>query len=461
MRNERNVRNNLYNNVNAFLKKKIGARKSLDNIKQLLHSLYNNPIRMMRILKQKIAENLVQDNPEALSSGIYVIDSVRVNNLTPKQMLVKINQNEAYKLYKEDYLYLMMVSKYKDNLKGQDVIGNISEVQSKFNFFDGTSAYNGSTAIDGIKYYNDVSFYTTAKNDIHLAKMIKLRYKPISQNLIQEELQNNPTASEKLLYNNPNLYERSCSISFYSFLEGNPDKSHLIVRYDSTDFNHQNVWINDNDEKRTVFGDVAKSPHFHFQNEDDDLICLRKDTKGGQTIWQTGRCNAIDCEHLAEYLYELDNKEDYEIKQMVEDKKDYDMPFIYIKNSNKYLNFDVDKLVRIYSYNINEGGEGQKNMIYFNSFINDFLTDFNRSKFSKCDNNNVFSGFIKAIKLLEFLDITKKSVSDPEKLSVLNNFEVDFANNLFDKMFNMQKSHCKTKVNTKDVNYKNIEDREM
>lgn len=446
----------LYEKVDAFLKKKIGARKSLERIKQILHTLYNNPITGRNVLKEKITENLVNNGYNPVNSDDLAASSVHLVNLTPQEILDKVNHAEPHILLAEEYAILMLTGKFREDSRGQYFADNTFEKQPTFNFFDGSSFYNGSSKQKGVKHLNDVAYYTSPETGTHFAKVVKLRYSPIDKDLVSEHIKKDYNKTDEYIYRNPNLYKSSYSISFYTFLNGNPDKAHLLVRYDSTSYDHQNLWIIDDEEKRSVFGDVAKSPHFHFQNENDDLICLRKENKGGEVNFKTGGCNAIDCEHLAEYLYQLDSKDSKSIKQLIQENKNFDMPFLYLKGRNVHLNLDLDFMLTSYAAKINNDQQGYENMKYFYSMINKFKTNYNKSKYANMDSKSVFSEYIFTLKLLEFIDEAKKSVTDLEKFNTLHDFEVILSNKLFENMLNIEISYCKVNVNDRD-----IDDKEM
>ena len=114
----------------------------------------------------------------------------------------------------------------------------------------------------------------------------------------------------------PTLYDRTLTISMYVLLEGSSNKSHMFLRYDSSSKTHKNIYVG-SDKRQSVYGLEAENPHFHFQNEDDNLLCIKKFRDANRHIkWKTGRCNAIDCKHLIKYLLELDSLSQEKLEEL-------------------------------------------------------------------------------------------------------------------------------------------------
>lgn len=191
---------------------------------------------------------------------------------------------------------------------------------------------------------NDLKFYLSQDENILFAKLINLRYKP--SNLKMAKKHNHGLSEEEKLFSvyDNYLYNRSLSISMYVLLDGDPNKAMPFVRYDNDPTPHTNVYIG-NDKRREVYGDIALNPHFHFQNEDDSLLCLRKyQAEDGKTKYKTGRCNAIDCKHLKKYLLDLDSLDQKDLERQAKNKMDYNMPFLQYKLTGKKVGVNVDNL---------------------------------------------------------------------------------------------------------------------
>ena len=191
---------------------------------------------------------------------------------------------------------------------------------------------------------NDVKFYLSQDENNVFAKLVNLRYRP--NDLKAVKLHNKDKSEEEKQYTvyDNYLYNRSMSISMYVLLDGDANKAFPFMRYDNDPSPHTNVFVG-NDKRKEVYGDVALKPHFHFQNEDDSLLCLRK-FKGedNKTKYKIGRCNAIDCAHLKKYLLDLDQMNEKEILKRVEQNLDFAMPFLYMKAKNKKVGHSLDNL---------------------------------------------------------------------------------------------------------------------
>ena len=241
---------------------------------------------------------------------------------------------------------------------------------------------------------NDVKFYLSQDEKMVFAKFINLKYCPSDLKAVKKHDKDlNEEEREFAVYDNY-LYNRSLSISMYVLLDGDPNKAMPYIRYDNDPTDHQNLFIG-NDKRMEVFKKKACGPHFHFQTEDDSLLCLRK-FKGedGKIRYKTGRCNAINCANLKEYLLSLDNMSEKELDAQVAQHLDYGMPFLQYKIANKKIGQSIDHL--FYKF-IEDKEDEQVNLL---DELSIWLTT---SKQAKVYNRGLC--FDRLIRGLDFLDV--------------------------------------------------------
>ncbi len=258
------------------------------------------------------------------------------------------------------------------------------------------------------KIIRNTQFYLSEERDEQnlFAKQTEFTFKAKSLKKVKEALKDK---SEIELFKDEDLFARTLSISMYVLLDGDPKKAFSIMRYDNqydSSGVHKNIYVG-RDNRAKVFGYNATYPHFHFQNENDALICLKKNKFSDS--YKTSRCNSIDCVHLKKYLLDLDSKSGLNLKKERENNGSYGMPFLAMKEEKYKFNIDVVKLVDDYfkqseftSGKDNTVGEEQENKVV--EKINDWLIaslqkeDYRDSDF-KC-----FANLIKAVDFVKFLN---------------------------------------------------------
>ena len=281
------------------------------------------------------------------------------------------------------------------------------------------------------KIFIDLKFYISNNKNMLFVKNSNDEYTPISKQLVKEEIKQQNIFSQEdkeLKFYNPNLYNKNLSISMYILLDGDPNKAHSIMRYDGcVGKEHHNMFL-PGDKRKTILGDIAKNPHFHFQNEDDNLICSKKVINSDKkTKWKTGRCNAIDINHLIKYLVELDNSNRAKVEMLYDQERHYNMPFLNAKYRNKVLSYDFD----IYRFLKEIPKESQ-------SFVYDTLKNV-KQKLKKIEFKTENPCFRKLVFALLFIDeiyqirITNQNLKE---MKILSQLEYCYANALIDSFSN-------------------------
>ena len=280
--------------------------------------------------------------------------------------------------------------------------------------------------VSGEKVKSEAQFYISEKEDVLFAKVINLKYKPVKFKLSksQQAGQTIGQVRQQVPLDDSGFYRRSLSISMYVLLDGNPNKAMPFMRYDNDFFDHNNVWIGD-DKRKHIFGEIAKSPHFHFQNEKDSIFCLRKfKNQSRQNKYRTGRCNAIDCYHLKEYLLSLDSIGGKGI--FIEQSKNgsYGMPFLQMKIDRTSLKLDVAGMVKGYLSTLDD--RQAKHLSYINVWLNKAKDNTQYVMGGRGD--RIFGDLIKALDFLEFITDTMKSTVYSSDRKVLSDMELMLAN---------------------------------
>lgn len=186
---------------------------------------------------------------------------------------------------------------------------------------------------------NDLKFYLSKDENVVFAKLVNLKYSPCNLKAVKNHNRTKTPEEKAMAVYENYLYNRSLAISMFVLLDGDPNKAFPYVRYDSSPVPHTNIFIG-HDKRKEIYGEVALSPHFHFQNENDSLLCLRK--YDGR--YRAGRCNAIDCKHLKKYLLDLDNMSKKELEILASKNLNYDMPFLAYKLEGHKFSGGVDRL---------------------------------------------------------------------------------------------------------------------
>ena len=191
------------------------------------------------------------------------------------------------------------------------------------------------------KEFKEPQFFINEKDSMLFAKLARVKYVPTRLKTVRETAEKG-----ELDYNDQSLFDCVMSISFCVVIDGKTKNSLPLYRYDSSKLIHKNMFVGD-DYRKDVFGQTVRSPHFHFQNEDDSLLCLKRQfDKRGREVYKSGRCNAIDCEGLRQYLIRLDRNNDKQIETLSKLNLHYGMPFLRQRREKLVSNCDFISEVR-------------------------------------------------------------------------------------------------------------------
>ncbi len=281
----------------------------------------------------------------------------------------------------------------------------------------------------GEHYKSDMQFYISQNEDMLFGKFVSLKFKPKElasiKNLIAK------SENKKDIVYNRYLYDRSLTITHYVFLDGDPNKAMPYMRYDNDLYIHTNVFIG-KDKRKRYFGESADCPHFHFQNEDDALLCLRKFRSGkdGKIKYRTGRCNAIDCRHLKEYLHQLDMQFPEYLKEH-SDEWDFGMPFLNLKVAGKKIDINVENIFNNY---LKLNGGGTKKLYEVSQWLEETASRSEYKQFSykykNSTNHSNFTGLIRALDFIDYITTLMKVKMDVNTIKMLSDIEVEIANSI-------------------------------
>lgn len=341
---------------------------------------------------------------------------------------------EPYSVKQEDIDEIQSCIKNPIYVERYDYSRPIYEFANLTSFSDNKA----KQVVSGERVKTDTQFYISEKEDVLFAKIVNLKYKPVKFKLAKSKQAGHTIEQvrEQIPLDDSMFYRRSLSISMYVLLDGNPNKAMPFMRYDNDFFDHNNVWIGD-DKRKHIFGEIAKSPHFHFQNEKDSIFCLRKfKNQSRQNKYRTGRCNAIDCYHLKEYLLSIDSIAGKGL--LIEEKKNgsYGLPFLQMKISKKDLHLDIESIVKEYISSLDDREAKHLSYLY---------VWFKKAK----DNNQyemggrgdkIFGDLIKSLDFLEFITDTMKSTVYTSDRKVLSDLELLVANEVMNVINNNNKN---------------------
>ncbi len=375
-----------------------------------------------QIIKQYIYLDVLRHFQNADKNNIYIKDIAEkvLKDFSVDEFLEKRWRYVPFILKKHDFLTLLSDSKFPILQKYYDY--NSPLYLFKNTYVDELKAKESKDII-----FNDTKFYLSKSQRNIYSKVVDLRYQPASMKIVK--------ARKKVLTNDDKIYldnvayQRSLSICMYCILDGDPNKAMPYFRYDSATHDHNNLYIG-NDKRQDVFGAIAQNPHFHFQNEDDNLLCVKKFIgKDRRTKYKTGRCNAIDIPHLKRYLINLDNKSYEELKRDFDNGLDYGMPFLEYKVFNKSMTLNFNDILEKYRNGLNK-----ENLEMFDKLIN----RFNSLKQNVPNSSKKYTFFAQFIKILDFLQFIHDEIynsnnsQDLDYKEILSNLEVLLANNLVD-----------------------------
>lgn len=425
-------------NIEEDVKKFLNRRDNPSATLKWLGETYNK-----EQIKDAIRQELKKSYSDATTSKISYFDLREISKVDfPRSFLAWSWRRRPFALSENDYK--AMLKSVKKSLYERGEIESLPLYQ-----FRRVYQHKLSKKHEGEIHSNDLAFFADEKNRIAYAKAVNMNYKPVSEQLIEEEQKGKSEEEKAKDIYRPELYSRNYSITLYVLLDGTEKKAHPILRYDSTPYEHHNTFLQ-NDKRKEVFGQTAQNPHFHFQNADDDLLCLKRNShKDGVKRWSTGRCNAIDCPHLIKYLFELDRKKPEEIKELVEQNMDYGMPFLYYKNNNKYLSVNI--MQSIYTFVQGESDRGNlniKDVDFIKKIANDFMKSFNATKYAtEPKDDRVFPKLIRALAFLDFINKVRENTTNIREIEILSNLEIEISNVTFEKVANLEYNRHKQNYN--------------
>lgn len=406
------------------------------------------------LLKNEIRKMLAFENKRFGREEIFLKGSVDryVENLKVDKFAEKswVWSKTPFALSKEQYSILMNEKKYPlhmNNYKYDEPLYNFSN-----NYRYNERSFDKMNGIDsdskGIIMYTDAKYYIGVHN-IAFAKVVSTQYKPIDSLLVEKKAGSVEKHQQQQLVNDPALFDRTLSVVMYCFLNGSPSKAHPYFRYDSGGKTHHNLFIN-NTEKQKIFGDVAKVPHFHFQNSDDDLICLKKlRGEDNKLKYKTGRCNAIDIDHLIDYLSKIENMDPKKITSFDIMNNSFDMPFLNIRQENRSMKENLKPIAIEYTRTLNEKDS---------RFIKNIISAFNQEV--KLDKNTYFAPLKNDLRFLNFLALYKKRIAkivevdyfkDIHRYELISQLEVRCADKITDIFNSNAKSSYISRVTGKKL----------
>ncbi|MBO5394829.1 MAG: hypothetical protein J6A28_02870 [Clostridia bacterium] len=278
------------------------------------------------------------------------------------------------------------------------------------------------------KVFVEPQFYTNEDDNIMFGKLMRLKYVPKNAKVV--DLLDKSKEIVQYSHDDQSLFDKVMSISFCVIIEGDCTKAIPLYRYDSSRLEHTNLYIGD-DKRREIFGEVVHSPHFHFQNEDDSLLCLRKYHKNNNKdhLYKSGRCNAIDCKHLRKYLIDLDTMPRPAIEKLNSHNKNYGMPFLKMRYEEKVAQCNFIKGVNKYLKALDQ--ETRKKLSCVEKWIGKAhgeRFDVEANEYVSYDYYPIFGELIKAVDFIDFLFNCRQNCVDCKVSKHLAELELLTAN---------------------------------
>ena len=421
--------------VDAFLTEK-GA-KAVYSLTTAIDKLKMPQHIAKETIKEAIKENIKRYNRKADNSGVIIkVNHPEVLQVFDSEGFIERQwQYIPFILRNKDYLMIQNKAKYPIFIDKYDYSMPLYKFKNNIQFQTEEELRKRK-----IQNMNDIMFYISDDEKMLFSKVINLSFNPISYSLIKQYKKSlvSDHDKERVLFL-PSLYDRSFSISMYVMLDGDPKKTHMYLRYDSSSGIHKNVYIG-NDNRQSVFGYEATNPHFHFQNEDDNLLCMKKFRDGQRHIkWKTGRCNAIDLKHLINYLIELDSFSNDKVEKLYHEHLHYNMPFLEAKHNHKqYTITNIRSLMKQYKEKCDE-----ENKEHIDVLVSKF--ELINPKAKTNGENKVFNKLLQSLKFLQFLNDERINTSNLRQLETLSQLEIMCANDVMNSI-----SNCKEKIIEKD-----------
>ena len=409
-----------------------GTQDALDRLLDDLSKLKIPPNQVKNLIKTAISANVKEYNKDFDRLSAESKESLSPNStlFDGKQFLEMKWLHSPYFLKNSEYLRL---------LRGENVQVFIDQYDYSTPIFYFGNNFKYTAARKATKDFNDLKFYLNCNEKFILAKKLSLNFDRVSERLPEKIAYENKKGYA--LYNQA-LYDNSLTVAMYSLLDGKPDKAHCFMRYDGGGVfvtPHHNLFFQ-NDPRKEVYPLVTNGPHFHFQNEDDSILCLKKFRNSSKrTTWLTSRCNAIDIEHLVKYLHTLDHASWQQLQNLMDKEKHYCMPFLVYKYNNKALNIDVDlgKSPNKYTLSLEQEIKDCANLALANL------------KYSS--KNACFKKLIKALLCLSEINERKQKSNDCRQIKILTDLEIAYADGVVDSICNTKKElitqDCQLKYN--------------
>lgn len=284
--------------------------RRLSDISEILQKDPNLKDELIR----EIHEYVVKKYPLADKTNVE-IDSQNLERvlscISVKDFIQKKYESYPFLLKNDDFYKMLSCEKLKVGIKG-------FKKGESFKFLN--NYVKPWTSIDDrlVNSYYDTQFYLSQDRQILFAKTVRQIFR------IHDKKRYFETFAHHYGEHDYSLSERGASVGMFAFLQGKEERPCLFARIDDDGYNHQNLIIDE--RKKTVFGEVAGYPHFHFQNELDQYLCRKESPKG----YKTGRSNAIDIPHLIDYLKYLESLPTRTLEKMLKEGDDVDLPFLAI-----------------------------------------------------------------------------------------------------------------------------------
>ena len=401
-----------------------GKEASINLVNNILaHLPEKTHIDVKSYIKNGIIRYMKKYNPNLEENTLYFehILSDTLKELPLDDFINKAWKYVPYILKKADYYKILTAKKNPIFIKNYDYSTPIYRFKNNVTFHSQVKRENPNIA------FTDINYYLDDNESILYSKVVKEKFIPKTIKEIKVRRERLGENEKDLVVYDEKAYTRDLSISMYVFLQAQPKKAYKFFRYDSSNYSHDNLYFL-NDKRRKIFGEKAYNPHFHFQNEDDALLCSKTIIgKNHKRLFKTGRCNAIDIPHLKNYLIDLDKKSENEIAYLWDKNENYGMPFLEFKVKNTPLKIN---LTRILTDFIEKLGEGEDK-----NFIQQVISEFKPDK-----NLNEKTKFYNLISILDFIQYvyntarakSSKNIKNLKRKELLYQLEIATANEVFD-----------------------------
>ena len=400
-----------------------GKEASINLVNNILsHLPEKNHVDVKSYIKKGILRYMKKFNPNVEDNVLYFehIISDTLKELPLDDFINKAWKYVPYVLKKADYYKILIAKKNPIFIKNYDYSTPIFKFKNNVILHSQFKRKNPNIA------FTDINYYLDDNESILYSKVVKEKFIPRTMKEVKTQKERLGENEKDLVIFDEKAYTRDLSISMYVFLQAQPKKAYTFFRYDSSSYSHDNLYFL-NDKRREIFGEKALNPHFHFQNEDDALLCSKTIIgKNHKRLFKTGRCNAIDIPHLKKYLIELDKKSEGEIIHLWEENENYGMPFLEFKA--KHIPLKI-KLTTILEDFIEKMEVDDKN--YINQVVAEYKTD---------KNLNVKTKFYNLISILDFIQYiydtarskSSKNINNLKRKEILYKLEIAVANEVFD-----------------------------